>query len=639
MSTQMARRQFSAQRQQALNRQQFISRRPLITCSTSAAGTPSTASVGDITSVYTSQAYSHKRAVGPVQLEIVPGKGLGWRASRDVATGELLLASLPLVVMYGSPGEPPSNDDLLMAVRQSYPRLTKLERRWLGLLCDCCATTAPSTQHGTTAPAAAAVPPPAAAAAASTAASAVCTTEGLLAQARALLAETAAGVAERDVTSSSAGAEASGGSNADSNPAAGAAVDAPSADGLAPLTPLLPLLIQRYSYCEPREDPAVAELQQLPPEAAMSPAGLWPEAALLNHSCCPNASVLLVGGAMYVRAGRALLQGEEVTVSYLGGKGLFQDVAERRRQLRGSHGFICCCPRCIMEHEHFPTRRYPELLEQQKQQQQKQRTRNSSSSNSSSGGGGGDGGDSNQGIDDSLLASALMSRRGAGVNSTAAAAAGGGGGGGARAKGPLQAVLDAVFGPGRFRTTGLAPDHRVLATANAVLAAEWEAAAHSALTAATAPRRQQAELLDKLEGALGAVESACSYLDLPPKGRLMVFASVYGVVRLTCDLAELLAMTTSTTSTATGATVRGNGINGFEARGLVDPKSDAAAAAAAAVAAIGGGKVGASMVSERRLQLLQLAAAVTESVAPGSDAHVTAAVKVNDNKLVFTFLP
>ena len=41
--------------------------------------------------------------------------------------------------------------------------------------------------------------------------------------------------------------------------------------------------------------------------------------------------------------------------------GLFSDVSARRAALRSSHGFVCCCPRCLMEQEHFPSRRLPGL--------------------------------------------------------------------------------------------------------------------------------------------------------------------------------------------------------------------------------------------------------------------------------------
>ncbi len=40
--------------------------------------------------------------------------------------------------------------------------------------------------------------------------------------------------------------------------------------------------------------------------------GLWPAFSLLNHSCAPNASFMVVAGVMAVRAAVDLQKGEEV---------------------------------------------------------------------------------------------------------------------------------------------------------------------------------------------------------------------------------------------------------------------------------------------------------------------------------------
>ncbi|KXZ53118.1 hypothetical protein GPECTOR_7g1008 [Gonium pectorale] len=473
--------------------------------------------------------------------------------------------------------------------------MTQHERRWLALLADAAAATAS---------------PPAAA---SPSAAAPPALESLLERACGLLADVERGT-ESELEAAAdgpqrgtqlgdsqrlSGATAGGTPSGDASPStSGPAHGAPQA-GNAPLAilppsifgaaasgprggpqgpaPSLEDLIGRYSYTELREDPAVADLQDLDPDLAApsaarsadgsdldamtaaavadgggaSVAGLWPEAALLNHSCCPNGSVLVLGGALYVRAGRALMEGEELTVSYLS-KGLFVDVAERRRQLRGRHGFVCCCPRCIAEQEHFPTRRYPELERRQAPPPAPttattSTTTSSALSTSTS--------PASPLVDDETLGASLKGRRG---------------------NGPLQRLLDVVFGPGRFRTN-VAPDHRLLADVNAALAGDLEAAAQSVLTAASRPRQQQAALLSRLDGLLSQVEASCLYLDLPPRGRLLTYGSVYGLVRLTCDLGELSQQ--------------------------ADP--------------------------ERRLELLTLAAEVLEAVAPGSDAHVAAAVKAS----------
>lgn len=49
-----------------------------------------------------------------------------------------------------------------------------------------------------------------------------------------------------------------------------------------------------------------------------SPAGIWPEAALLNHSCMPNTVSLVHKGRLYVRAARGIAKQGEVTINYLG---------------------------------------------------------------------------------------------------------------------------------------------------------------------------------------------------------------------------------------------------------------------------------------------------------------------------------
>ncbi|GLI61413.1 hypothetical protein VaNZ11_003608 [Volvox africanus] len=597
-----------------------------------------------VTSLYTSQAYTHRRALGPVQLEVVPGKGLGWRATRDIATGELLFVSLPVAALYGAPGQPPGNEELTEALRQSWTHLVPLERRWLLLLADCCtascapavaaaAATTIATAAGTAAsgqsvvaaavemsgvavaPEAASSPPPQP--------PPVDVLEGLLLRARALLAEvqeaeldqvqqqqqqqqqlqleqqqqptvaeagdangtprpsvtpcalTAYAITDANSLAATSGAQILppvlfgtstglgtsniGGSSITSS--SSSTITSSSSSSSSGGGGVLADLVQRYSYSEGGDDLVLTELQDVSP---VSCAGLWPEAALLNHSCCPNASLLVIGGAAYLRAGRPVLEGEELTVSYLG-LGVFKDVAERRSRLRASHGFQCTCPRCLMEHEHFPTCRYPyqeqrpgqhhhQLYLQRQTQAERWKDRQESSGN-----GGRDGVSSSSSssssavLDDELLAAALMGRRGGG---------------------PLQALLNAVFGSGRFLTS-VAADHALLRRINRELVSDLEAAAHAALTAPSRPRQRQAALLGRLEGLLEQVETSCAFLELPPRGRLMSLASVYGLVRLTSELAELSQQATP----------------------------------------------------ERRLQLLQLATEIVEDVAPGSDGHVTAAVK------------
>ncbi|KAG2485215.1 hypothetical protein HYH03_016002 [Edaphochlamys debaryana] len=527
-----------------------------------AAGAPAEASAG---ALYGDAALTHGRHLGPIRLELIPGKGLGWRTTRDVSTGELLLTSLPLAVLYGKSGEAPANEELATALRQAWPRLTHIERRWLLLLSDCCAATRPKpppTPPPPTAQPAQPQPASADARAAEAPSATSAPSPGPAVSAAAATGSTAEAAAQALL-----GAAGGGGAG----PSHAIAILPPAlfggkaGPGLAPGAAVLEL-VSRYGYAEAREDPAVTELLDMEPASVL---GLWPEAALINHSCAPNASVLPLGGALYVRAGRALQEGEEVTVSYLAA-GLFSPVAQRRSLLRASHGFLCACPRCRMEQAHFPTRRYPELdTPAQPQPSRAPQPRHQPQPQSQQGGAEGQqagerssaeastSGDAAAAaaaaVDDALLAAALLGRRG---------------------QGPLQRLLDAVFGAGRF-TTAAAPDNKLLAEVDAAVASDLGAAVQAVLTASSRPRQQQAALLERMDGMLARVETSASFLELPPRGRLLVLGSVYGLVRLTAELAEL--------------------------SGQAGP--------------------------ERRLALLSLQASVLEAVAPGSDAHVMAAVK------------
>jgi hypothetical protein len=63
-------------------------------------------------------------------------------------------------------------------------------------------------------------------------------------------------------------------------------------------------LVSSFAYSERYEDLAISELKEQQPESFL---GLWPEAALINHSCAPNTSCLVTGGQMFVFAGRVLI--------------------------------------------------------------------------------------------------------------------------------------------------------------------------------------------------------------------------------------------------------------------------------------------------------------------------------------------
>ena len=71
---------------------------------------------------------------------------------------------------------------------------------------------------------------------------------------------------------------------------------------------------------------------------------LYRLASLANHACEPSADVVMaVGGALALRARRALGAGEEVTITYLDSS--LPGAVRRNRLLRG-YGFECKCQRC-----------------------------------------------------------------------------------------------------------------------------------------------------------------------------------------------------------------------------------------------------------------------------------------------------
>ncbi len=86
--------------------------------------------------------------------------------------------------------------------------------------------------------------------------------------------------------------------------------------------------------------------------------GVYPCAALLNHSCAPNAILRyqldngdnLVEGKAYhppllqIVACRDIIKGEEVTHSYVD---LMLSTKERQARLLKTHGFTCECKRCV----------------------------------------------------------------------------------------------------------------------------------------------------------------------------------------------------------------------------------------------------------------------------------------------------
>ncbi|KAG1678860.1 hypothetical protein FOA52_003528 [Chlamydomonas sp. UWO 241] len=88
--------------------------------------------------------------------------------------------------------------------------------------------------------------------------------------------------------------------------------------------------------------------------------GMFPAAALLNHSCRPNACLRFDGRRAIVRVTEALPEGAEVTISY-GPSEHSMPAWSRQLALHSQYRFSCCCPACttpapLAEARRFGTR-------------------------------------------------------------------------------------------------------------------------------------------------------------------------------------------------------------------------------------------------------------------------------------------
>ncbi len=70
---------------------------------------------------------------------------------------------------------------------------------------------------------------------------------------------------------------------------------------------------------------------------------LDPGAALINHSCRPNAHHLSEGPELVVRSCREIARNEEITISYIDPTKCFE---ERQKALFTAYAFTCQCCRC-----------------------------------------------------------------------------------------------------------------------------------------------------------------------------------------------------------------------------------------------------------------------------------------------------
>jgi hypothetical protein len=116
--------------------------------------------------------------------------------------------------------------------------------------------------------------------------------------------------------------------------------------------------IWRSEHCqeeeEEGEDSCKAAVQQqqhddyyLPPRLL----GIYPLAAMLNHSCVANAvRVYADGDVMLVHASSDIAQGQEIVWSYLPPTWPYE---QRVQILKNLHGFVCQCTRCLAEYNAY----------------------------------------------------------------------------------------------------------------------------------------------------------------------------------------------------------------------------------------------------------------------------------------------
>ncbi|KAG1666526.1 hypothetical protein FOA52_014423 [Chlamydomonas sp. UWO 241] len=410
----------------------------------------------DLGALYTSQIYVPGPQPVRARPVYTPGKGLGLEATCSLATGDLVLLDRPLGVAYGPPGFPPTNDELAGVVASGSGSCSGSgsTAAWVALLRASRGGAGGGGGGGK--------------AAASAAAS--------------LMAE----AAEEQGGDEAGQAAACGGDGGGSGTVAAVAPGGglrivsvvPDGDAVAEA-------VSCNSYGEDSEDAALAELRETDPLAFT---GLWPRLSLLNHSCAPNTSVLVVGGALLLRAARPVSEGEELTTCYMG-RGRFRHVAARRAALSQAYGFHCQCDRCLVEHLVFPSVRYP------------------------------------------LTDAPEYSSARALVAATSPECPAG------QPPGPLQWALDTVYGQGRMRVEQAAAEKPLLLQElNALLADSLEAGAHDALTALSRASDKARVLLARVEAALGEVDKQVAELRLGPRDASMVKASVGGLLSLRWEL-------------------------------------------------------------------------------------------------------
>eukprot|EP00879_Flechtneria_rotunda_P014654 GHRR01015313.1.p1 GENE.GHRR01015313.1~~GHRR01015313.1.p1 ORF type:complete len:503 (+),score=115.18 GHRR01015313.1:615-2123(+) len=101
------------------------------------------------------------------------------------------------------------------------------------------------------------------------------------------------------------------------------------------------------------EDPELASIGSGQHDDPKTLVGIWPELALMPHSCCPNTTVLVHKSAAIVHSSRSIPKQAAVYQNLLGPQ-LLAPLMERRQLLQQIRGIKCICPRCRDEERQDP---------------------------------------------------------------------------------------------------------------------------------------------------------------------------------------------------------------------------------------------------------------------------------------------
>ncbi|KAG1662897.1 hypothetical protein FOA52_009680 [Chlamydomonas sp. UWO 241] len=314
--------------------------------------------------------------MGPIKVVELEGKGRGVVATADMAPGDLIMVSDALACLRAPEGARPDGGDLTDEVL----RLRVHTSEWFKYLYDgscCCSEVSTRAVPDLTRwrELAAVAPAPTAkedgGVVASSSGDAPAGTEQQQqqqqAQARPAVGSAAAQLLARKKKASScaepatqkAAAGASKGFGARVRGAAGRGAGAGAAGAVGSGLPggatmaearRASKVVNLNCFGDAHGDRAAAALRGEPVSAHI---GVWPEFAMLNHSCSPNAINYALGSrALVVRAATHVAAGDEITISYLGRPQLVP-VDARIELLREDYGFSCECERCTNELVHM----------------------------------------------------------------------------------------------------------------------------------------------------------------------------------------------------------------------------------------------------------------------------------------------